>query len=162
MTWRWSNGASIGLDTSPDVVTFRYRWGGKDGTDVAERVAIFRTPCHYGGSRPWFACPRCWQRCAILYLAGRPKCRRCARLVYPSQSADATARSWQRTLQILQRLGQADEWPHGVPRRPKGMRRATYERLWQAWEAEDEYRDGLLVDFLAGLDPKLAAGLWRP
>ena len=159
MTWQWSNGATIGLDTCPDAVTFRYRWGGDDGTDVAQRVTIIRTPCHYGGSRPWFACPSCRRLCAILYLAGRPKCRCCARLVYPSQSEDAAGRSWQRTRRILQRLGQAHDWPHGIPCRPEGMRRATFERLWQEWLAEEDCRDALVAGFLARMAPHMRSEL---
>lgn len=155
MTWTWASGASIGMDTSPDAVTLRYRYQ-KDGAwrEVNQRITVTRTPCHYGGTRPWFTCPRCGRRMAILYLWHVPVCRSCARLVYPSQSDDATARSWSRTRRILRRLGQADEGIHTVPRRPKGMRRATFERLWEAWIREEELRDAMLAAFVARM------GLW--
>ena len=28
------------------------------------------TACAYGGQRPWWRCPRCQRRCALLYAAG--------------------------------------------------------------------------------------------
>lgn len=151
MTWRWTNGATIDLETTPDAVTlvYRYREDAGQWRDVNQRIALTRTPCHYGGSRPWFACPRCGRRAAIIYLWNIPACRKCARLVYLSQSEDAIARSWGRTYRVMHRLGQGDEGCHALPRRPKGMRRATFERLREAWWREDEYRDGLFAEFMA-------------
>jgi hypothetical protein len=156
MTWQWSNGATIGLETSPDDVTLTYRYKDPQGEwrDVNQRVIITRTPCHYGGSRPWFACPRCRERVAILYLWNVPRCRKCAKLVYPSQAEDAIARSWRRSRKIAKRLGQAaDVWM--APRRPKGMRLATFERLREQWWAEEKLRDDMLAAFVG----RLALGL---
>lgn len=153
MTWRWSSGATIGLDTSPDAVRLSYRYEDNAGEwrSVDQHIGITRTPCHYGGDRPWFACPRCFRRVAIIYLWNIPLCRKCARLAYTSQSEDAIDRSWGRTYRIMHRLGQGHEGPHAVPRRLKGMRRATYERLWQAWCREEEYRDDAIAAFAARL-----------
>lgn len=150
MTWRWSNGAVAGLVTAPHAVTLTYRYNFIEGwRDVRQEVRLSRSHCHLGGSRPWFICPRCSRQAAILYLHGWPACRKCARLVYPSQSEDSIDRSWGRTYKILRRLGQdADEY---VPRRPKGMRRATFERLWDAWCREEEYRDDMIAAFAARL-----------
>jgi len=38
------------------------------GEAVHQRVPIERTRCHYGGMRPWFHCPRCQRRVAVLFL----------------------------------------------------------------------------------------------
>lgn len=157
LTWRWSSGAVVDVDAAPDAVVLHYRFKrGGEWQAVAQRIAIIRTPCHYGGSRPWFACPACGRRCAIVYLWGRPKCRTCGRLVYRSQSEDAIGRSWKRTERIMERLGQVQEGPHAIPRRPKGMRQATFDRLWRAWLREDERREEMMVAFLirmkAGMD----------
>ena len=44
------------------------------------------TPCTFGGSRPWFLCPGCGRRVAILYGPGLPlECRVCRGLGYASQ-----------------------------------------------------------------------------
>lgn len=154
MTWRWSNGATISLDTAPEAVTlnYRYKCNADQWRDVSQRIAIIHTSCHYGGSRPWFVCPYCWRRCALVYLWSWPKCRTCARLAYPSQSDDAIDRSWGRTYRIMRRLGQDDEGPHAIPRRPRGMRRATYERLWRAWCREETYRDEALTAFVSRME----------
>lgn len=154
VTWQWSSGASIVMETEADAVRLSYRYQDRQGDwrDVDQRIAIARTPCHYGGSRPWFTCPRCWQRVAILYLWNVPLCRRCAKLVYPSQAEDEISRSWRRSRKIAAQLGQkseVDAWMR--PRRPAGMREATYARLWAAWMREQDYREGLLTAFTARL-----------
>jgi hypothetical protein len=141
VTLQWSDGATIGMTTSPNAVTLIYRYKGRDGNgrDVNQCVSIDRTPCNYGNARPWFCCPRCWRRVAILYLWNVPLCRKCARLAYPSQSDDALGRSWRRTCKVERKLaGGADKWNH---RRPRGMRDATYSKLVDAYWREEDWRD---------------------
>lgn len=155
MTWHWSSGAAIELETTPDMVTLTYRYKDREGEwrDVRQPVTVTRTLCHYGGSRPWFACPRCHRRVAILYLWNVPACRKCARLVYPSQSEDAIGRSWRRTLKLVKLLsGGTGEWNF---RRPKGMRKATFERLREAYWHEEDVRDQALMAFMATHMPGL-------
>lgn len=148
MGWRWTNGAKAALSTSPDAVTLAYRYHFSEGwRDIQQEVQLTRSACHFGGSRAWFICPRCSRRTVMVYLHGWPACRKCSRLVYPSQSEDGIDRSWGRTHRIMQRLGQGGDGPHAVPRRPKGMRRATFERLWEAWCREVEYRDEAMALF---------------
>ena len=152
LTWQWASGAAIKLETSPDLVTLVYRYKDSKGEwrDVNQRVAITTTACHYGGSRPWFVCPRCCERVAILYLWNVPLCRTCAKLVYPSQAEDAIGRSWRRSRKIAKRLGQeADAWM--TPRRSKGMRLATFERLCEEWWAEEELRECMFAAFVGRL-----------
>jgi len=51
-----------------------------------QRITIDNTPCHYGRQRPWFRCPNCIRRCAIIYLGGQGfYCRKCYHLPYRSQ-----------------------------------------------------------------------------
>jgi hypothetical protein len=54
-------------------------------------VGIERTPCHVGGSRPWFICPAlgCGRRVAILYGGGIFACRLCFQLAYASAREEA-------------------------------------------------------------------------
>ena len=144
----WSNGATMRAHVEGDSVTLEYRFKFSEGwRDISKRVAIDRTPCHYGGARLWFLCPRCQGRTASLYLRGWPGCRKCSRLVYPSQSDDALARSWRRTRKLERRLsGGTGEWNY---RRPKGMRVATFERLREEYFREEEFRDEELARFAA-------------
>lgn len=86
-------------------------------------IPLLRTPCHFGGSVPWFRCPGCARRCATLYAArGRLECRRCARLTYPRQAVSPLGRFLAKLHGFQRRL------PEGCCR-PPGMRRRDYERL---------------------------------
>ena len=147
-TWRWSSGLLANITAKEASIELDYRYTFAEGErDVRAHVRVDRTPCQFGGSRPWFACPRCYRRVAILYLWGYPACRTCCRMGYPSQSEDAIARSWRRTHKIEIKLaGGASEWNY---RRPKGMRKATFERLREAYWREEEIRDHALVEFMA-------------
>jgi hypothetical protein len=151
MNWRWSSGATIDMATEHHAIRLTYRYKNRQGEwcAVDQPIGIERTPCHYGGNRPWFTCPRCDRRAAILYLWNVPLCRTCARLVYPSQTEDAVARSWRRARKIAKQLGPTDVDAWTLPRRPKGMREATYARLWAAWLREDQLRDDMLTVFMA-------------
>ncbi len=140
-SWRWTRGGeetgSIGVRVqSPNALTLDYTIT-QDGTGrhVAERVNINRTACPYGGMRPWFSCPRCARRVAVLYLRrGFFACRHCQRVAYSSQSEDALDRLWRQQQKIEARLG--ENW-----RRPKGMRQATYDRLFGRLLDCEERRD---------------------
>jgi hypothetical protein len=91
--------------------------------NMDERIALIYKPCNFGGSRPWFQCPRCARQVAVLYLrSGRFACRHCQRVAYSSQSEDVMGRMWRKQQSIEARLG--DNWL-----RPKGMRQNTYRRL---------------------------------
>lgn len=147
-TWRWTSGllATITAKEASIEVAYRYKFA-EGERDVQAQVWLTQTPCQFGGSRSWFTCPRCHGRVAILYLWGYPACRACCRMGYPSQSEDAIGRSWRRTRKIETKLaGGASEWNY---RRPKGMRKATFERLREAYWREEQIRDEALVAFMA-------------
>lgn len=109
-------------------------------------IDLWKSPCHFGGTREWFTCPRCRRRVAIVYLASVPGCRQCLRLRYQSQSNDFLDRSWGRTQKVLRKLGRELE---EFPRRKKGMHSTTFERLFDAWCREEQYRDEALTAFMA-------------
>jgi len=84
------------------------------------------TPCYFGGKRPWFRC-RCGRRVAILYLVGAVwVCRHCGKLTYAGRNENKFQQAVRRALKIKNRLG---------VKRPKGMHRATYNRLGRNLEA---------------------------
>jgi len=116
-----------------------------DGKAVSERIFLDRSRCHFGGSRAWFRCPRCYGRVAVLFLRGqRFACRHCQRVAYASQSEDACARSWRKQSRIEARLG--EHW-----QRPKGMHRCTHERLIGQLTECEERRDVALYERLGAL-----------
>ena len=111
-----------------------------NGKPADQRIAIERTPCNYGGTRPWFACPGCGKRVAVLYLrASSFRCRDCSRVAYRSQSEDALGRSWLKQQKAEAKLGK------GLAR-PKGMHEATAQRLRSIIiDCEMEREDALAV-----------------
>ncbi|MBB5203938.1 hypothetical protein HNQ51_001231 [Inhella inkyongensis] len=143
--WRWTNSAtgqesgSISIATRPGVVGLRFSHGGQP---VSQDVALVRTACHFGGSRPWFLCPGCARRVAGLFFRfGRFLCRHCGRVAYASQSQDAIGRGWIKQGKLESRLG--PNW-----QRPKGMHRATFGRIFAGLMACEEAREEALCAFL--------------
>lgn len=114
-----------------------------NGMGKAEQITLVTTPCNFGGSRPWFLCPRYSPRVGVLFMrGGRFVCRRCAGVAYASQSEDATGRAWRRQGNIERRL-----WPHWT--RPKAMHHRTHQRLLQSVFECEEQREDELARFLA-------------
>jgi hypothetical protein len=150
--WQWTNSetgevvSSIGIIGAPDRMTLDYSLNSKP---ITQTIQIDRTACAFGGSRPWFKCPHCWGRVAILYLRqSRFACRKCQRLAYSSQSEDEVARMWRKQSKLEALLG--PNW-----RRPKGMHRKTREAIMaKVWECEGA-RDDALEAFAARLGFKL-------
>ena len=136
-TWSWSvNGkpvASVGvLLTYGDVcITYRHKSHTDYWSDAAYTVDLEWTDCHYGGQRPWFQCPNrcCGKRIAILYIGDTIGCRQCQGLVYESQRENVCNRSSRAADKLRDRLGWKRGFLHGEGYRPKGMHRATFERL---------------------------------
>ena len=84
--WRHKDGAikgAIAVVVLKGRLLFSYIHA---GNVVSEKVPITYSTGVGGGQRPWFQCPACLRRVAILYKSGdRFRCRRCSGLVYPSQ-----------------------------------------------------------------------------
>ena len=101
---------------------------------VRERVVLERTACPFGGARPWFACPGCGSRRAVLHCrGGRFRCRACHDLAYASTREAPWERARRRAGKLRDRLGDdAPRLPGLVglwPDKPRGMRWRTYARL---------------------------------
>lgn len=145
-SWSWHRGdepaGSIGVSVhGPTALTLAYTFGsGIDKRNVAETMTLVTSSCAYGGTRQWFACPRCARRAAVLYLRGGYfACRLCKRVAYSSQSDDDLDRLWRRQHKIETRLD--TNW-----RRPKGMRRRTYDRLVaEIIDCEDRRNEAFVI-----------------
>ena len=126
--------ASINFRAEPDriVLSYRNRARGEEWESLEYPVPLERTPCNYGGFRPWFLCPArgCGRRTATLFGGRIFACRRCYGLAYESQRQSPRDRAADRAEKILKRL-RADDYTifDSLPPRPKGMHRRTYERL---------------------------------
>jgi len=138
----------------PDHVFLSYRTqapGQSDWTEVSERVAIETTPCHYGGERPWLACPRCGTRRAVLYsVGGYFRCRACHRVVHASTRETEDDRVTRRADTLQRRLGghrYGSVFDAGP--RPAGMHWRTYLRIQ---DELDELNVASMQVFLARFD----------
>lgn len=118
----------------PPFITLDYAMrvrGATEATPVNERVAIETTPCHYGGERPWFLCPRCGDRRGVLFsVRGYFRCRACHQLDYSSTRESASDRVFRRGQAIKRKLGghktgTVFDWEP----KPKGMHWSTYARI---------------------------------
>ncbi len=151
-SWTWNRGGersgSIGVSVhGPEALTLRYTFStANDRREVAERLTLINTCPALGGTRQWFACPRCARRAAILYLRGGYfGCRVCKRVAYSSQSEGELDRLWRRQRRIEARLG--EHW-----RRPKGMRHRTHQRLIDHLLKLEERREDALVMWMGRLN----------
>lgn len=113
------------------VLTYRHRSRSKtDWEDVEQTIHLNHTSCTYGGTRPWWLCPSCGRRVAVLYGPGKLyACRHCCELAYSSQRETSSDRAMRRADKIRRRLG----WPIGIgnPKgtKPRGMHWRTFARL---------------------------------
>ncbi|MGM0583757.1 MAG: hypothetical protein ACQEUZ_03805 [Pseudomonadota bacterium] len=126
--------ASIGLHTETDrlVLSFRSPETGGAWVDIEQSVAITREPCRYGGSRPYFLCPKlgCGRRVVKLFKSGhRFLCRQCHGLVYESQAETAWKRRLRRANKLRERLGGPVGMLNRMPWKPPQMHTTTYEQM---------------------------------
>lgn len=126
-----------------DCLTLCYQWTPRGGEALTIEcpIDLITTPCHFGGLRTWFACPRCGRRCGVVYFgspSGRYACRQCLNIAYPSQSQDKISRLWDRQRKIERKLsGGMGEWNRW--QKPKGMHQKTFDHLRnQLYEIESE------------------------
>jgi hypothetical protein len=142
--WGWwtddgEKTGSIGYHCDGNAVTLSYSVG---DTSMRQQVPILTTGCNYGGRRFWFGCPHCGRRVAVLYLRARGfACRKCNRVAYASQSEDELGRTWRKQSKLERLLG--ENW-----RRPKGMHRATFERLLERITECEGRRDAALLQWM--------------
>ena len=116
-------------------LSYRFKTGdyGSEWESREYFVNLERTRCNYGGTRPWFLCPMlgCGRRMAILYFRdGYFACRECLRLAYQSQRESDLDRASRRLQNLNSRLLGWASILDGMPPRPKGMHRRTYD--WQS------------------------------
>ena len=134
-SWQWSRGGNVVASISITVytsasVTLDYRTR-KHGELDNKRydVMVDWTACNYGGERPWWLCPCCGRRVAVLWGGTTYACRQCHQINYESTRTTESSKPFDRANKIRKRLG----WPagiaHGPGAKPKGMHLATFERL---------------------------------
>lgn len=92
-------------------------------------IRISTTEVTFGGTRPWFHCPACDRRCAVLY-APDYHCRLCVNGRYLSELASPKMRASLRARKIQRKLQMAPNEGLRLPlTRPKGMHMTTFRAL---------------------------------
>lgn len=127
------------------------RGSGDRRENVHQVVRLVATRPNYGGRRWWMICPFSSRRVAKLYLppgGDRFASRNAWRLGYHSQRVSAADQPFEALFRFQKRLGGSQGWGAGLPRRPKGMWRRTYERLWDEYEQLERGCDRAMNDFL--------------
>lgn len=124
---------SIRVDFQSMVLSYQIK---STGGLVEQRLQTQTTPCHLGGQRHWFTCPRCNKRVAVLYAPGRYfACRQCGGLSYATQKESVGDRASTKANKLRTRLG----WELGILNgdgvKPKGMQWRTYNRLTSQHDA---------------------------
>jgi hypothetical protein len=146
-SWSWSRdgkpAGSVGVITSEHAVTLNYHHAPyeHEPSEVRCRIRLTRTPCHYGKSRPWFICPDCGRRCAVVYgisRYGNFACRVCQQLGYSSEAEDPIDRTWRKQQKLEAKLAEDGE-------RPPRMHQRTYERICDRIVAAASLRDALCM-----------------
>jgi len=132
--WQWTRGGepagSIRVQAESHQLRLSYS---ASNQPFDYPVSVERTPCHYGGSRPWFRCPRCSARNAVLYgtaADGRFGCRRCMRLGYASESESLIDRINRKLHKLEAKLADG--------KKPKWMRWRTFDRICKQLDAADQ------------------------
>jgi hypothetical protein len=155
--WRWHNngvqvaGISLSAQQSQLVVSFRITEKTGNHYDVEQSIPIIRSPCNYGGNRPFFGCPGvvngtpCRRRVAKLFKGGRYfLCRHCYSVAYASQSEDNASRMLSRANSLRMALGGEPGTAHWIAPKPKGMWQRTYEKHcseieWFEYQADHHF-----------------------
>jgi len=142
---------SLEVKPQGDALGLSYRHEAT-GREWQQDIAIKNTPCHFGGSRPWFVCPDCGRRCGVLFMETTGfACRVCSNLNYPSTREEPLDRQFHRAHALRARLG----WPPGLDMgqgpRPRYMHRTTFARLVAAYNLRMGQALGSLQARLGGL-----------
>lgn len=130
--WSWQSTAGglsrIVIEATFDSLRLAYL---ADGKPQSYRIRIEQTACHYGGTRPWFRCPSCDRRVAVLYSRGVFVCRHCTKLNYASQNETArwraTSAAWKLRYSLGLKAGDIRP-PHLIPK-AKGRHWKTHWRM---------------------------------
>ena len=123
---------------------------------VPAPVSITLTACRFGGSRPWFTCPQCGKRVAVLFRgkAGMG-CRECMGLYYETQRASGSMKTLLRLRRMRAKLGATSlSVLDPFPPKPKGLRWRSYLKRWRLYQAAEQRHCEFLLANMPGVYSK--------
>ena len=113
--------------------------------EITQVVALTRTPCHLGGTRPWMHCPCCHCRVLLLYLGPYDfRCRHCWRLTYESRNEGQLDLQFRRERNARNKLGAPADLTVPITPRSKWKHGSKYERLRKEAELQQQKVIGLM------------------
>ena len=125
-----------------------------DGRPV--QVRLDYTACNLGGQRVWWRCPCCGRRAAIIYVVrSKTACRCCWRLRYKVEALNDGDKAFRRADKLRARLGWVPGVAFGEGHRPKGMHRATYDKLLNRYRAAELQALGAMEHYIDRMNDKL-------
>lgn len=130
------------MQVSPGATGLRFEWQG-----VVYAVPITWTALHFGGQRPWWQCPECGERCAILHFGAKVGCRTCLDLAYQTNRESKAQKAFTRARKVRGRLGWHTALASPPGARKKGMHWSTMARHLR--ELERHTRDVMTVSMTA-------------
>lgn len=138
LEWSWINRnnhkkmASLEIIVLENIllVTSLYKFDNFQINEDPIQVELDYTDCFLGGSRPWFVCPLCGRRCAILYLCSTPACRICHDLSYECQRETDYGRYVRKVNKIRKSVG----WTKGA------FDEEGVKPLWMHWSTYHSIR----------------------
>jgi hypothetical protein len=102
-------------------------------------IGLGESETSFNGRRQWLRCPDCGRRCGVLYCARTAwRCRLCLRLTYQTSYVRPWERQRTKAEKIHIKLRGSGDLDDGIPAKPKGMHRRTYERLAAKCAAEHD------------------------
>ena len=138
VTWSRCGGVhttvAIEKTTSGLLFSYAFRAYGQEPVQVECVVSLLWSDTGFGGRRPWFCCPRCKRRTAIVYISRTVACRKCLGLGYQSQNECASDRAIRRIDFLRDKLKWEPGFLNGSEWRPKGMHYKTYERYLREYQ----------------------------
>lgn len=142
--WGWPaetglRGTRVTIHVRWDRVQLEYmvtNWKGESET-LYQWIRLETTPCHFGGERWWFQCPKadCGRRVRRLYRGRYFLCRKCYGLNFHSQHLNRGSRLVRKANKIRMKLGgSAGLLLEDFPNKPKWMHWKTYSNLYETYE----------------------------
>jgi hypothetical protein len=123
---------------------------------IVSNVDLVSTAMHFCVRREWFKCPACTRGVRIRYGPAFA-CRLCQRLNYPSTRQGSRDRSITRAVLPRRCLGGDSSLLEPFPRRPKGMKRKTWWRLYLKTSRDEQCGIAGMAAAVARLSEQLEA-----
>lgn len=97
---------------------------------IIQTVDLIRTPCHFGGDRPWMRCPGCHRKVLILYIgSGCIRCRHCFNLTYECCNHGDVDQHLLKVRKARRRIGADIDLSQPLPPKQKWKHNKKYNHL---------------------------------